>query len=350
MDSMRSFWAWCAEKSRRYRHDSDRNLEKGYDAPPPYSFLPLNAAVEDKIPRFGGEVEEPGVEKQIRRIKLAIARKGCRFVYEIKKSMRLCRYITSELGWKTLERRREQFRDLLQLCMAQDYLLPTSSSTAVIESWGLNGRVKLADWEHLRGGFKTVRSTPTSWRYSMSLAASFHVLYPADTLGLDLELIWARLYRVDEAATLCTKPSPWNYIEWHIRQGMWDHVAAKIVHDRDISLRALFKDRRSPCDIKRHRRIYTALCEAIKAVESRYFVKLISEDDYILSEYAVALCNDSIHYYLPLQPAVRQELDAYQQGKPERQSIMEERPMVAGLEDIDENQERKSTYSRRRSI
>ncbi|MCJ1383709.1 hypothetical protein MMC17_006823 [Xylographa soralifera] len=264
-------------------------------APPPYSILPPSIAVGDKSLEHGSEVEETVVQKQRGQSKLATADSGRRIVHKLKRTIKICRVIGSEITLKVLRIRVEQLCEILRFCMAEDYLLPNSSPSTVLESWGLDSTTKLADWEDLRCGFDKKMMTATYCRYSISVQAHFRVMVPASTLGLSIEVVLLLLQIVDDAITLRKPPSPWTYIDWYIQQGCWHHVAAKLLHDKIVCQQALFTKKTFPTGFERYQRLYAAISEAIDAAETRYFTRL-TVNSYTLSQYALDLCNENIRY------------------------------------------------------
>ncbi|MCJ1397886.1 hypothetical protein MMC11_001082 [Xylographa trunciseda] len=257
---------------------------------------------------------------------------------------------------RQMERTKELI-DILRLCMVQDYWTPTSSSVddRVINCatvWGLNDSVRSADWKHFLHQLWVNWKKGSYTSYGGSMEAFHRIIRPCKRLGLNPDVIWPRVseFREDEPPwreMLVDKvpliPMPVNettsdpmplcttYIEFHIRQGLWRTVAAKLLHDKKKCLKVLFTRTYLCEDAKRYRQLYATLQESIKLVEAKYFDELLSEDDFTLSEYALDLCAAS-SAYSARSPQVQLALEAHQQkGRRGHERTSREPPDASGI-------------------
>ena len=111
-----------------------------------------------------------------------------------------------------------------------------------------------------------------------------------------------------------------TYIEHYIRKGLWKWVACKLLHDRTKGLKALFANKDVPNDMKHYRQLHDTLRDSIKQIETRYFDRLISADDFTLSEYALDLC-DPTDTYPACSDFVQRTLEAHWKKKAGRERI-----------------------------
>ncbi|MCJ1434779.1 hypothetical protein MMC27_004149 [Xylographa pallens] len=338
MGNIKVFWARITRDSRRLGHEptkstgSAHDLEQGSEVPPPYSVLPQNS------------------EKSGSHTRPTIAETGSCLVHKLGGALKTFRAGLSECFIDPRERV-EQLSDVLRLCMVLDYWIPTSSSAAEPESLGMDWAASLGlkcadvptDWVHLLKGLQP------NWRKGVyeacgySLEAISRIYMPAKDLGLDPLVVWTRVCEFDEGDLrqldgTMDKPA-WEivsgemtYIEHYVRAGMWKWVAGKVLHDRTKGLKALFTNKDCPDGIERYRQLYDTLRESITQMETKYFDRLISADDFTLSEYALDLCEPS-DTYLACSDFVQRTLEAHWKKKTGRERVRRDFAGGAGSQD-----------------
>ena len=234
----------------------------------------------------------------------------------------------------------EQLLDALRLCMVQDYWSPPSSSTTESEAlstnwataWGLNYTGVSTSWRHLLNDL-WVDWEEERWRvdgFSIEGMARIHM--PARTLGLDSLVIWTRVGEFSEKDLLLVMtdlldadrvdgaPPKWRYIEHLIQHGLWRWAASKIHHDRAKGLEILLTSKEFPDGIECYRQVYDILRASIKQVEKKCFDRLVSRDDFTLSEFALDLCGP-VDTYSSCSLLVQRTLAAHEKKKRRRERI-----------------------------